>query len=67
MGSKFLPTIFLGVVILEEEAIKGICPQCNKEVHSDKLYVLTQTPEGILYYHFSCYNEVKANEQEDNG
>jgi len=42
-----------------KQDVIGICPCCNKEVRENQLYV-----EADDVYHFSCYNEMKAEEEE---
>lgn len=44
-------------VFVKKEEL-GICECCNKEVFNNTLYV----KEGEKYYHFSCYNIKKAEE-----
>lgn len=39
--------------------IKGKCSCCNKDVYTDQLWV----SEHDNVYHFSCYNEMKADEK----
>lgn len=36
----------------------GVCPFCNQKIYSDRLYV----NEDDKIYHYSCYNEKKADE-----
>lgn len=39
-----------------------ICPCCTTNIKHKQLFV----EDNNVTYHFSCYNYMKANEQEDN-
>ena len=39
-----------------------ICPRCTTNIELDQLYV----EDNKVVYHYSCYNYMKAEQQEDN-
>lgn len=45
---------------LEKELI-GTCKRCGSKVYSNQLFV----EEDKLIYHFSCYNRIIQEEEED--
>lgn len=48
-----------GFTTFIKSEVKGTCPCCDKDVHTDNLWVEEQDKT----YHFSCYNELKASEK----
>jgi hypothetical protein len=56
MDKKKVSRGFTTFVKAEE---KGKCPCCDKKVFTDQLYV----EEDKNVYHFSCYNNKKAEEK----
>lgn len=62
MGGKY------GTVEYEYIVAKlGKCPCCDEDVVEDELYVveMDKNNDDEVFYHFSCYNYEKKQEEED--